>query len=169
MIIIGYQGIGKSSTANPGTSCIDLESNNFFVDGERPANWYKYYCNIAEHLSNQGFIIFTSSHKVVREEFAARKTKDVAVCYPVVSIRRQWIKRLEERYERTKSEKDFKALANAEDCYSSNIEEIYNDAVDNKWTLMPISTTNYNLYYDIILAKLLMRSKSTSFAEDEEE
>ena len=42
MIIVGYQGIGKSSISNPDTRCIDLESGNFFVDGKRPDDWYKY-------------------------------------------------------------------------------------------------------------------------------
>lgn len=157
MIIIGYQGIGKSSTAGKETGCIDLESSNFFVDNTRPADWYKYYCNIAEHLSNQGFVVFTSCHKVVRDEFATRKTKDVAVCYPIATLREQWIERLKERYNKTNSEKDFKALVNAEGFYSSNIADIFNDAITNKWQLMPISNTNYNLYNDVVLPKLLKR------------
>lgn len=33
LIIIGYQGIGKSSCAGPANKCIDLESGNFFIGG----------------------------------------------------------------------------------------------------------------------------------------
>ena len=73
MIIIGYQGIGKSTLAGK-NKCIDLESGNFwFYDLEtyqkvRHNDWYIPYCNIANHLSEQGYIVFTSSHEVVRNE-----------------------------------------------------------------------------------------------------
>ena len=67
MIVIGYQGIGKSTLANKDLRFIDLESGNFWVDGKRADDWYKPYCQIAEHLSRQGYIVFTSSHEVVRK------------------------------------------------------------------------------------------------------
>ena len=51
MIIIGYQGIGKSTLAGKDNKFIDLESGNFWVNGERVENWYIPYCQIAEHLS----------------------------------------------------------------------------------------------------------------------
>lgn len=35
MIVIGYQGIGKSTLANKDLRFIDLESGNFWVDGKR--------------------------------------------------------------------------------------------------------------------------------------
>ena len=72
MIYVGYQGIGKSSISGK-NNCIDLESGNFWVDGKRIDDWYKIYVNIAEHLSNQGYKVFMSSHKVVREELNKRK------------------------------------------------------------------------------------------------
>ena len=68
MIIIGYQGIGKSTLAKNSLKYIDLESGNFWINGERDEQWYKPYCNIANHLSAQGYTVFTSSHKEVREE-----------------------------------------------------------------------------------------------------
>ena len=52
MIVIGYQGIGKSSLAGRNNIFIDLESGNFWVDGKRADDWYKPYCQIAEHLSS---------------------------------------------------------------------------------------------------------------------
>ena len=83
MIVIGYQGIGKSSLAGK-NNCIDLESGNFWVDGKRSDDWYKIYCNIALHLHRQGFTVFTSSHQVVRDyfkEIATRAEKDyIFVC-----------------------------------------------------------------------------------------
>lgn len=79
-IIIGYQGIGKSSTVNKYdfmgnkiNSFIDLESSSFRLpDGSRHDDWYKYYINIALDLASQGHNVFISSHNTVREELAAR-------------------------------------------------------------------------------------------------
>ena len=157
MIIVGYQGIGKSSISNSDTRCIDLESGNFFVGGKRPDDWYKYYVQIATHLSEQGYTVFVSSHKVVRDELKATNTKDVAVCYPSIDIRELWLERLTERYERTGLEKDRRALLNAEQNYSSSISELYADAVENRWLNVPIGTTNYDLYTDIVLPILQRR------------
>ena len=53
MIVIGYQGIGKSTLAGRDHKFIDLESGNFWVDGKRADDWYKPYCQIAEHLSKK--------------------------------------------------------------------------------------------------------------------
>lgn len=70
LIMIGYQGIGKSSCAGK-NDCIDLESSTFWFEGSRSENWYIPYCNIAMDLANQGYTVFTSSHKVVREQLAS--------------------------------------------------------------------------------------------------
>ena len=43
MIVIGYQGIGKSTYSNKDITCIDLESGNLWVDGVRLDDWYKVY------------------------------------------------------------------------------------------------------------------------------
>ena len=45
LIVIGYQGIGKSSIGGK-YNCIDLESSNFYIDDKRDNDWYKIYCNI---------------------------------------------------------------------------------------------------------------------------
>ena len=122
MIIVGYQGIGKSTLAGK-FNCIDLESSNFWVDGKRSDDWYKIYCSIAVNLSQQGFIVFTSSHEVVRNELSKYGERTVVV-YPAVALKDQWIDKLRVRYEATGLEKDFKALANAEDRYEDNINEL---------------------------------------------
>ena len=158
MIIIGYPGIGKSSISCRGTGCIDLESGNFFVDGKRPDDWYKYYVQIAKHLSERGYTVFVSSHKVVRDELKATNTEDVAVCYPSIDIRELWLERLGERYERTGLEKDRRALLNAEQNYSSSISELYDDAVENRWINIPLCTTNYDLYTNVVLPILKRRN-----------
>ena len=123
MIVIGYQGIGKSTLAGRDNKFIDLESGNFWVDGKRADDWYKPYCQIANHLSEQGYTVFTSSHEVVRKELEKSKEK-VFVVFPAIDLKDKWVKKLRERYESTGLEKDFKALANAEDRYKENIAEL---------------------------------------------
>lgn len=130
MIIIGYQGIGKSTLAGK-NKCIDLESSNFwFRDTEtfqtvRHNDWYVPYCNIANHLSEQGYTVFTSSHEVVREELKKSKEK-VYVIYPSIKLKDKWISKLEERYKNTELKKDYKAMMNAKGRYDENINELKN-------------------------------------------
>lgn len=152
MIIVGYQGIGKSTLANSernqwvpeafkGKGIIDLESGSFWVDGKRDENWYKIYVNIAHHLSQQGHIVFTSSHKAVREEL--KKYPDyVRYAYPSLSLKDEWIDKLKKRYEESGLEKDYKALKNAEACYEENIKDLMNDGCKDP---IEINSMNYDL------------------------
>lgn len=159
MIIVGYPGIGKSSISNSDTRCIDLESSNFFVADKRPEDWYKYYVNIAKHLSEQGYTVLVSSHKVVRDELKATNAEDVAVCFPDINIKEQWIERLHDRYKRTGLDKDWRALLNAEQNYMSSIFELYDEATKNGWETLVIRTTNYDLYLDFIIHALKKEKK----------
>ena len=134
MIIIGYQGIGKSTLAGK-NGCIDLESGNFwFYDEEtkqkmRHSNWYIPYCQIANHLSEQGYTVFVSSHEVVRNELKKSDQRVIVVC-PDLHLKDEWIKKLEDRYEYTGLEKDFKAFKNAFDRYEENIKELLYSGFD---------------------------------------
>lgn len=141
MIIIGYQGIGKSSISGKGSNRIDLESRNFWHNGMRPDDWYIYYCHIADHLSKQGFTVFTSSHKLVREELTNSK-EDIWVVYPSLSLKDEWIEKLKKRYEQTQSEKDFAAWKNAEQMYDENI----NDLKRTPFRRYEITSMDYDLY-----------------------
>ena len=138
MIYVGYQGIGKSSIAGK-NNCIDLESGNFWVDDIRNNNWYKIYVNIAEHLSNQGYKVFMSSHKIVRNELNNRGIEFTVIC-PSLILKNQWIKRLQERFDRTRSTKDFKALKNAEEMYEENIKDLTSEK-----NIIVITTIDYDL------------------------
>lgn len=140
MIVIGYQGIGKSTLSNNDLRFIDLESSNFYINGKRADDWYKAYCNIAEHLSKQGYIVFTSSHKPVRDTLKD-STEKVIVCCPSLELKDQWIKRLQDRYNNTKLEKDYKALMNAKTEYENNIKDILNSGIDN----VILTNINYDL------------------------
>ena len=108
MIVIGYQGIGKSTLSNKDLRFVDLESGNFWVDGKRSDDWYKVYCNIAVHLSQQGYDVFVSSHEVVRKELAKSNEIVVIIC-PAVSLKDEWIEKLKTRWEQSQLDKDYKA------------------------------------------------------------
>lgn len=130
MIVIGYQGIGKSTLAKNSYKYIDLESSNFLIDGKRHDDWYKAYCKIAVHLSAQGHNVLLSSHYVVREELK-KYSEEVKCCFPSVDLRKEWIKKLEDRYNESKLEKDFKAWQNACDSYFENIYDLMESGFDN--------------------------------------
>jgi hypothetical protein len=139
MIIVGYQGIGKSSNSDFTTSMIDLESGNFWVDGKRNDDWYKVYVNIAEHLSNQGYNVCMSSHKVVREELNRRGVPFVVIC-PSLEMKEIWIDKLKNRYGQSNKDKDFKAWKNAEQCYDENIKDLMSEKI-----CYTIDSDRYNL------------------------
>ena len=145
MIYVGYQGIGKSSISGK-NNCIDLESGNFWVDDKRVDDWYKIYVNIAEHLSNQGYKVFMSSHKVVREELNKRKI-EFKVIMPSIFLKEQWIKRLQKRYDKSHLKKDYKALMNAKECYEENIKDLLQENY-----IIQIQDINYDLN-DLIKSK----------------
>ena len=140
MIIIGYQGIGKSTLAGK-DKYIDLESGNFWHNGIRPDNWYVFYCKIAEHLSQQGYNVFVSSHEVVRNRLRKYSNEQLCVVFPSVELKDKWIDKLKKRFESTKLEKDYKAWMNAEDRYTENINELKNSGI----SYIEIKDINYSL------------------------
>lgn len=127
LIIIGYQGIGKSSLAGY-DNCIDLESGNFWIGDKRADNWHIPYCQIAMDLANQGFTVFTSSHKAVYEYLSTCPLPEnvgAAIIFcPKRFMKDEWVDKLQKRYYRTGLEKDYKALMNAEDRFEENIIEL---------------------------------------------
>lgn len=138
MIYVGYQGVGKSSISGK-NNCIDLESGNFWLNNTRSEEWYKIYCNIAKHLDNQGYNVFLSSHKAVREELNNRNI-DFIVIYSSLQLKDKWILRLKKRYKKTNLEKDYKALKNAELMYEENIKNLMNEK-----NIIEIKDIEYNL------------------------
>lgn len=148
MIIIGYQGIGKSTLSKMYLNYVDLESGCFWVDGKRAEDWYKPYCKIAEHLSQQGYIVFVSSHEVVRNELK-NSSEQVMCCVPALDLKTFWVTSLKERYEKTQLTKDYRAWKNAEDRYAENIKEI----ADSGFPVIWIREIPYNLDKLIVEAK----------------
>lgn len=127
LIIIGYQGIGKSSLAGY-DNCIDLESGNFWIGDKRSDDWYIPYCQIAMDLANQGFTVFTSSHRQVYEYLESVSLPEnvgAAIIFcPERFMKDEWVDKLQDRYYRTRLEKDYKALMNAKDRFEENIFEL---------------------------------------------
>ena len=140
MIIIGYPGIGKSTLAVQHLGYIDLESSNFKVDGMKIEGWQKIYCNIAKHLSRQGFKVFVSSHIEVRKELRDCN-EEVVIIYPNLKLKDEWIDKLRKRYIETHSDKDYNALLDAELFYEDKIKSL----MEEKFEHIVIDDMNYSL------------------------
>ena len=149
MIVIGYQGIGKSTLSKHDLRFIDLESGNFWVDGKRADDWYIPYCQIAEHLSAQGYVVFTSSHDVVRNRLIDSK-EQVICCVPDLSLKNEWIEKLKSRHEESGLDKDYKAYMNAKERFTENIQEISSSGFGVLW----LETMNYDLEELVLRCKL---------------
>lgn len=153
-IVVGYQGIGKSTLARSGKGrYIDLESSSFSVRDGMTDNyvkingWEKIYCKIAEHLAEQGYTVFVSSHAEVRKILKESKCKVVAVV-PHPDLGELWIEKLKQRYFDTELEKDRRAWLNAKERYRENVMEIMHDfqeinSVEQK--VFVIDNMNYRL------------------------
>lgn len=141
MIIIGYQGIGKSSLAGRRNEYIDLESSNFNdLDGKKPQDWYRTYCKVAEDLSRQGYRVFVSCHKEVQECLLG-SNEYILLCYPSVELEEQWLDKLQMRYERDPSDKNLAALETAKKYYRQHIVALDNSSHKYKLVLKDINYT----------------------------
>ncbi len=165
MIIIGYQGIGKTTLSSTNKDFIDLESSTFFVDGNRRRDWYLEYCNVAESLSRQGYNVFVSSHKEVRDRLR-RSDESVIAVVPSLDLKDFWIEKLRIRSEEDPSIKNKKAYLNARDRYEENIKEIKLDC----HVTVEIYNKDYNLLNLINKAVILSEIKGllngSSFDEE---
>ena len=123
MIFCGYQGVGKSSICNRENGYIDFESSNFFVNEIRPNTWVDIYINQAIDLNNQGYDVFLSTHKALRDRLNELNI-DFTVITPSKDLKEQWIERLNNRYRNNPSIKNMKALKNAEECYEENVDDL---------------------------------------------
>ena len=143
MIIVGYQGVGKSTVAKNANGFIDLESGNFYVNGVRDDNWYIVYCQIAKHLSDQGYNVFMSAHKQVRDELLKYDVKRKLV-YPSKILQEFWIDRLLKRWQKSALEKDRRAYLGAQQYFIANINEL--DSQDGFEKII-IDSAPYDLKY----------------------
>jgi len=145
-VLIGYQGIGKSSIASKYSDFVDFESGNFWVDGRRADDWYKPYAQCVLDLSSQGLNVFTASHKPYREyiyEINSKREKPepIYIIHPSIELKDFWIGKLQDRYNRSGLDKDYRALMNAKDRYVDNIRELLDDPIPS----VVIKDRNYDL------------------------
>lgn len=146
MIVIGYQGIGKSTLTKLDNRFIDLESSNFKINGKRPDGWEQMYCETAMDLSHQGHIVFTASHKCIRDYLKLHQGDEVVVIVaPSLGLKDQWLAKLRARFKETGLEKDRLALLNAEACFDENIKEMQDYA--SVFPFYEITDMDYKLRY----------------------
>ena len=130
MIIIGYPCIGKSSFCENFTEFVDLESSCF---SKTNPLWYKDYCTVARDLESQGYNVFVSSHKEVREELAPyQKSIKIVEILPTLEMRDIWVTRVSNRYINTLSAKDKAARDFIIKNYTSGIEDMMADSIEKK-------------------------------------
>ena len=139
MIFCGYQGVGKSSICNRENGYIDFESSNFFVNEMRPNMWVDIYINQALSLNEQGYDVFLSTHKLLRNRLNELNI-DFTVITPSIDLKEQWIERLAKRYKYNPSIKNMKALKNAEECYEENVNDLCSES-----KVIMITNTKYDL------------------------
>ena len=149
MIISAYQTVGKStlvrSEKGSGLRVIDFESSCF--DKSNP-NWYIDYCKAAENLSKQGFIVFISSHQVVRHYLMENSTEKYVMIMYHPALKSDCLQKCRERYELDPSSKNERAMKNAELKFDDNVKEIEEDeknGLDVIWL-----QDHYYKLYDIV-------------------
>lgn len=142
MIYSGYQGIGKSTLAGK-FGFIDLESSNFNYGNSKIENWEFCYINIAIDLNNQGFDVFISSHKSVRDTLRNGGIP-FTVIFPSLDLKDAWINKLGDRLTETQSIKDNAALMRCVSHFEQDIEDLMQEK--NK---IIINDINYSLIQEI--------------------
>jgi hypothetical protein len=124
MIISAFQGVGKSTLAKNNVKYIDLESSCF---DKANSNWYLDYCRVAMDLDRQGYIVFVSAHKPVRDYLKQFEYLNYFMVMYDESLKEYSINKVRERYEQTQSMKDYNALKRAETSFDAIFKEIKED------------------------------------------
>ena len=90
--------------------------------------------------------MFISSHKPVRDYLSSiAKSRDIKLLliYPTEELQESWIRKLQNRYIATISDKDFKAYMCAKNYYLDNIKDLREQEV---WDKIEIDKMDYSLY-----------------------
>lgn len=120
-IISGYPGIGKTTyVKNNIEKAIDLDSSLFHP---KTKGWEKYYINVAQALAKQGFIVFISCHAEVRDELALRDI-DYTLIYPAKNLYEVWCDKLEDRYNKSGKDTDYRAFKFQQNSYLLIVEDL---------------------------------------------
>lgn len=137
MIVIGYPGIGKSTITKDNVGYIDYDSSLF----QKEDDWAELYVKGAVNLSKMGNIVFVSSHKEV-QDLLVNCSEKVVIVYPALQLHDFWIDKLRVRYEKSKSQYDYKALMRCVSNYCEDILTLREAQFENK---LEITTEEYNL------------------------
>ena len=113
MIVVGYPCVGKSSVCKKNLRFIDLDYTNF--------NDFQSYVKVALDLERQGYIVFVSCHKAVRDRM---RDVDYLLVYPSLELEEKWIERTEQRYNNDNREKYLKALERVKYLYKHDINTL---------------------------------------------
>ena len=145
LIIIGYPGIGKTSRAGK-DNCIDLEISCFGDPEDTNARDFLSYCDTAINLALQGYTVFISSHKQVRDYLhhiraVGYKLIPIVIICPPIDLKYEWFDKLEKRYKKTGLEKDLRALRHVYEHYADDIIDMVSD-------IFPVYQFN-NMDYDL--------------------
>lgn len=124
MIVVGYQGVGKTTYCQTDKQAIDLESSLF---NKADPLWYEDYVRVAMSLT-ANHIVFVSAHKVVRDELRKQGAEWVIIM-PSLNIKDVWIARLQARYTASGSDKDMRALMHAKAHFIDSVTELYDEDV----------------------------------------
>ena len=133
MIVSAFQGVGKSTLAKTRLDIIDLESSCF---DKSNSNWYIDYARIAMDLDRQGYIVFVSAHKPVRDYLKQFEYLNYYMIMYDYSLKEYSINKVRERYNLTQSLKDYNALQRAETSFDAIYKEIKEDEANGlkvKW------------------------------------
>ena len=127
MIISTFQGMGKSTLAKNRKDIIDLESSNF---DKSNANWYLDYCRVAMDLDRQGYTVFISAHKPVRDYLRQREFVDYYLIMYAPELKEYAINKVAARYEQSQTLKDDAAFNKAQESFDAIVKEISKDEED---------------------------------------
>jgi len=143
MIVIGYQGIGKTTLAKDDYRFIDLDSHIF---KRFPGDWVTIYCTVAEVLSSQGYTVFVSAHEHVQDALFG-STELVYFCYPCLELQKEWLDRLNQRQKESGLSKDWHAYNRAAAYYKDDIKKMMENGADRS---IVITSMDYNLKRAIV-------------------
>lgn len=127
MIISTFQGMGKSTLSKDRPNTIDLESSCF---DKSNGNWYIDYCRVAMDLDRQGYTVLVSAHKPVRDYLRKMEFLDYHMIMYSPSLKDYAIGKVTERYEKSRTLKDWAAFKKAHSSFDAIVEEIKEDEKD---------------------------------------
>ena len=119
MIICGYAGVGKTTLCKQYKKYIDLDSNTF----QKDSNWVETYCETVIKLVNDGYDVFVSCHKAVRNYFDTKEIEYITIS-PTLELEKQWLEKLKKRYFDDTSDANYRAVDRIIHHYTEDITDL---------------------------------------------